>query len=53
MGLMFKLYRRHFGTIPLEVAGNSPQHDVKGTVGVDKAKTSSGSDTFRWMPRRH
>ena len=46
IGLMFKLYRWHFGTIPLEVAGNSPQHDVKGTVGVDKARTSSGSDTY-------
>jgi alpha-N-arabinofuranosidase len=46
IGLMFKLYRQHFGTIPLEVAGNSPQHDVKGTVGVDKGKTSSGSDTY-------
>ena len=46
IGLMFKLYRQHFGTIPLAVAGNSPQHDVKGTVGVDKAKVSSGSDTY-------
>jgi alpha-N-arabinofuranosidase len=46
IGLMFKLYRQHFGTIPLDVAGNAPQHDVKGTVGVDKAKTSSGSDTY-------
>jgi alpha-N-arabinofuranosidase len=46
IGLMFELYRRHFGTIPVEVAGNSPQHDVKGTVWVDKANTSSGSDTY-------
>jgi alpha-N-arabinofuranosidase len=46
IGLMFKLYRQHFGTIPLAVAGNSPQHDVKGTVGVDKSKTPSGSDTY-------
>jgi alpha-N-arabinofuranosidase len=46
MGLMFKLYRQHFGTIPLAVAGNSPQHDVKGTVWVDKSKTPSGSDTY-------
>jgi alpha-N-arabinofuranosidase len=46
IGLMFKVYRRHFGTIPLAVAGNSPQHDVKGTVGVDKPKIPSGSDTF-------
>jgi alpha-N-arabinofuranosidase len=43
---MFKLYRQHFGTIPLAVSGNSPQHDVKGTVGVDKGKVSSGSDTY-------
>src|ERR1035441_9755882 len=46
IGLMFKLYRQHFGTIPLDIAGNSPQHDVKGTVGVDKGKTPSGSDTY-------
>ena len=46
IGLMFKLYRWHFGTIPVDVAGNAPQHDVKGTVGVDKARTSSGSDTY-------
>jgi alpha-N-arabinofuranosidase len=46
IGLMFELYRRHFGTIPVEVAGNSPQHEVKGTVWVDKPKISSGSDTY-------
>jgi alpha-L-arabinofuranosidase len=46
IGLMFELYRRHFGTIPAEVTGNSPQHELKGTVGVDKAKVSSGSDTY-------
>jgi alpha-N-arabinofuranosidase len=46
IGLMFELYRRHFGTIPVEVTGNSPQHDVKGTVWVDKGKVSSGSDTY-------
>jgi alpha-N-arabinofuranosidase len=46
IGLMFKLYRQHFGTIPLAVSGNSPQHDVKGTVGVDKGKVSSGSNTY-------
>ena len=45
-GLMFYLYRRQFGTIPVEVAGNSPQHEVKGTVGVDKPTVSSGSDTY-------
>jgi alpha-N-arabinofuranosidase len=46
IGLMFELYRRHFGTIPVEVSGNSPQHDVAGTIGVDKGKASSGSDTY-------
>jgi alpha-N-arabinofuranosidase len=46
IGLMFELYRRHFGTIPVEVTGNSPQPDVKGTVWVDKANKSSGSDTY-------
>jgi alpha-N-arabinofuranosidase len=46
IGLMFKLYRQHFGTIPLAVAGNSPPHDVKGTVGVDKSRTPPGSDTY-------
>ena len=46
IGLMFKMYRQHFGTIPLAVAGNSPQHEVKGTVGVDKPRVSSGSDTY-------
>ena len=25
IGLMFKLYRQHFGTIPLHIAGNNPQ----------------------------
>jgi alpha-N-arabinofuranosidase len=46
IGLMFELYRRHFGTISVDVTGNSPQHDVKGTVWVDKGKVSSGSDTY-------
>jgi alpha-N-arabinofuranosidase len=46
VGLVFKLYRQHFGTIPVEVSGNSPQKSVKGTVGVDKPRVSSGSDTY-------
>jgi alpha-N-arabinofuranosidase len=45
-GLVFKLYRQHFGAMPVEVSGNSPQHPVKGTVGVDKPQVSSGSDTY-------
>jgi alpha-N-arabinofuranosidase len=46
IGLMFEMYRRHFGTIPVDVTGNSPQHDTAGTVGVDKGKVPSGSDTY-------
>jgi alpha-N-arabinofuranosidase len=46
IGLMFELYRRHFGTIPVDVTGNSPQHPVKGTIGVDTSRVSSGSDTY-------
>jgi alpha-N-arabinofuranosidase len=45
-GLLFNLYRHHFGTIPLVVTGNAPQHDVKGTIGVDKPVVTSGSDTY-------
>ncbi|MEO8594014.1 MAG: alpha-N-arabinofuranosidase [Candidatus Solibacter sp.] len=46
IGRMFQLYRNHFGTIPVEINGNSPQHEVKGVVNVDKPKVSSGSDTY-------
>jgi len=46
IGLLFKLYRHHFGTIPVKVSGNSPQHPVKGTIGVDKPLVISGSDTY-------
>jgi alpha-N-arabinofuranosidase len=46
VGRMFELYRRHFGQIPVEVTGNSPQPDVKGLVGLDKPKVPSGSPTY-------
>lgn len=46
LGLMFEMYRRHYGTIPVEVTGNAPQHDVAGTVFVDKPKVPSGSPTY-------
>jgi alpha-N-arabinofuranosidase len=45
-GLAFSLYRHHFATIPIAVLGNAPQHDVKGTIGVDKPAVTSGSDTY-------
>jgi alpha-N-arabinofuranosidase len=46
VGKMFELYRRHFGVTPVAVTGNAPQHEVKGLVGLDKPKVSSGSDTY-------
>lgn len=45
-GLLFKLYRQHMGTIPVEITGNSPQHELKGTFGIDKPATTSGSATY-------
>jgi alpha-N-arabinofuranosidase len=46
VGRMFQLYRHHFGTVPVAVTGNMPQPELKGTVGVDKPKVSSGSATY-------
>lgn len=45
-GLLFKLYRQHFGTIPLEVAGNAPQPAPKWPAGGDQPKVTSGSPTY-------
>ena len=46
IGLFFKLYREHFGTLPLTITGNSPQKELRGVVMVDKPEKSSGSDTY-------
>jgi alpha-N-arabinofuranosidase len=45
-GLLFKLYRDHFGTIPVEVSGNSPQPPPKYPPGGEEPKVNAGSDTF-------
>jgi len=45
-GLMFQIYRKHFGTLPVAVTGNSPQHPVRGTVGIDVPKVLSGGGTY-------
>lgn len=46
-GLAMKLLHDHFaGASPIAVDGNSPQHDIKGTVAVDKAARPSGSPTY-------
>src|ERR1035441_2063601 len=45
-GLMFKLYRDHFGTIPVEVTGSSPQPAPKYPAGGDQPRVNPGSDTY-------
>lgn len=46
IGVFFKLYRDRFGTIPLEITGNSPQKRMQGTVLVDIPEIPSGSPTY-------
>jgi alpha-N-arabinofuranosidase len=45
-GLLFKLYRDHFGTIPVTVTGNSPQSAPKYPVGGEEPNLNAGSPTF-------
>jgi alpha-N-arabinofuranosidase len=45
-GLLFKLYREHFGTIPVEVSGNSPQPKPIYPTGGDQPSVNPGSDTY-------
>jgi alpha-L-arabinofuranosidase len=45
-GLLFKLYRDRFGTIPVEVSGSSPQPAPKSPARGDQPKVNPGSDTF-------
>jgi alpha-N-arabinofuranosidase len=45
-GLLYKMYRDHFGTLPVAVAGNSPQLEPKYPPYGDQPKTSSGSPTY-------
>ena len=45
-GLIYKMYRDHFGTIPVAVSGNSPQPAPKYPPYGDQPKTSSGSPTY-------
>ena len=47
LGLTFKLYGDHFvGSIPVAVAGNSPQPAPKYPIGGDQPKVNSGSPTY-------
>lgn len=45
-GLMFKMYREHFGTIPVQVTGNSPQPKPTSPPGGEQPAINAGSDTF-------
>ena len=45
-GLMFKLYREHYGTLPIEVTGNSPEPAPKWPVGGDQPAVNAGSPTY-------
>jgi alpha-N-arabinofuranosidase len=45
-GLMFKLYRDHFGTVPVAVEGTSAPPPPKYPVGGDQPARNAGSDTY-------
>jgi alpha-L-arabinofuranosidase len=45
-GLLFKLYRDHFGTVPVEVGGNAPVPAPLYPVGGDQPKVNAGSPTY-------
>lgn len=45
-GLVFKIYRDHFGTIPVEVSGDSPQPKPTDPPGGEQPAVNAGSDTF-------
>lgn len=45
-GLVFKLYRDHFGSLPAAVSGNSPQPKPTDPPGGEQPVTNAGSDTF-------
>ena len=45
-GLLFKMYREHFGTVPVELSGNSPQPKPIFPAGGDQPRVNPGSDTY-------
>ena len=46
VGLLFKTYRDHFGSIPVEVSGDSPQPKPIYPAGGDQPAVNPGSDTY-------
>jgi len=45
-GLVFKIYRDHFGSIPVAVSGDSPQPKPTEPFGGEQPAVNAGSDTF-------
>ena len=45
-GLLFKMYRDHFGVIPVEISGNSPQPKPAFQAGGDQPAVNPGSPTY-------
>jgi alpha-N-arabinofuranosidase len=45
-GLLFKMYREHFGAIPAAVSGDSPQPKPIYPPGGDQPAVNPGSDTY-------
>ena len=45
-GMLFKMYRDHFGVTPVEVTGNSPQPKPTFPAGGDQPAVNPGSDTY-------
>jgi alpha-N-arabinofuranosidase len=45
-GRVFQLYNRHFGSIPVAVAGNSPVPPPKYPIGGDQPRVNTGSSTW-------
>jgi alpha-L-arabinofuranosidase len=45
-GMLFKMYRDHFGTIPVEVTGDSPQPKPTFPAGGDQPAVNPGSATY-------
>ena len=43
---VFKIYRDHFGTLPVEVSGSSPQPKPTDPPGGEQPVVNAGSDTF-------
>ena len=45
-GMLFKMYRDHFGSIPVDVTGDSPQPKPTFPAGGDQPAVNPGSDTY-------